>query len=470
MSEFMPRKTTSLIPALLLCGAALSVAVAQFVFGVRLQGYKAAYDGAFAVAALSQFQNEVFNGDLLPRWVASGHGGLGSPVFFFYPPGSFALATALSAPFGLSPATTIGFMGILLRAAGLLGCAAWLRLRASSRVALTGGALYVLMPYVAVAHPQIRLAFAECASAVLVPVAFLALEFGNRRPRMLIPAVALAVAGLATVHLPMTVIAGGMLLIYAAASLDRWRDASVHLARVGLGILLGLGLAGFTIAPALALLPEISQAALWDPGHEPMNNFLLDFSHGHRSFFDLFLDISLLVPVLMPCLLAFACGPPKNFGRTLSAVFVFSIFLTLPISWVVWAVPSPLRYVQFPTRVVVVISLLGGDYCAPASKLFAYVPAFDIRGGFRAGGRVDRSRSSARRRHAVWRGAHERRPPKPRRQRLGIHADRAGSSRLVSLRAGGRKLPGTGAGIHLAMRTRTSRAGNISSGGNADDI
>ncbi len=262
MPELMSRKPTSLIPPLLLCGAALSVALAQFVFGVRLQGYKAAYDGAFAVAALSQFQNEVFHGDLLPRWVASGHGGLGSPLFFFYPPGSYAFATALSAPFGLSPATTIGFTSVLLRAAGLLGCAAWLRLRASSQVALTGGALYVLMPYVAVADPQIRLAFAECASAALVPIAFLALELGRRRPRLLIPAVALAIAALATVHLPMTVIVGGVLAVYAAVSLDKRRGVSIHLAKVGYGTLLGLGLAGFTIVPALALLPNLAVGPL----------------------------------------------------------------------------------------------------------------------------------------------------------------------------------------------------------------
>ena len=289
-----------LAPALLLCGAALAVPVMQLIIGVRLEGYKAAYDGSFAVAVFSQYYNEVAHGHWLPRWVTTGHGGLGSPMFFFYPPGSFAAATILqfSLP-GLSAATIIGLMCVLFRAASIVTCALWLRLRTGTGAALTGAALYTLMPYMAVLDPQIRLAYAECASAVLVPVAFLAVDLGIRNRHLMIPLVALAMALLAVIHLPMTVLMGSLLGIYSLVCLDDWRSPTLRVFRVFAGILLGLGLAGFTIIPALALLPAITQQALWDPGHQPQNNVLFDVTSLHPSFFSLFEDLSALVPLIL---------------------------------------------------------------------------------------------------------------------------------------------------------------------------
>ena len=357
---------------LLLCAAALAVAVVQLTIGVRLEGYKAAYDGSFAVAVFSQYYNEVAHGHWLPRWVTTGHGGLGSPMFFFYPPGSFAAATILqfSLP-GMSAATIIGLMCVLFRAASIVTCALWLRLRTGTGAALTGAALYVLMPYVAFLDPQIRLAYAECASAVLVPVAFLAVDLGIRNRRLMIPLVALAMALLAVVHLPMTVLASGLLGIYSLACPYDWRSAALHVVRVGAGILIGLGLAGFTIIPALVLLPAITQQALWDPEHQPQNNVLFDPTSLQPSFFSLFEDFSALVPLTLAL---FAVKVGGISGRQNLAVFLCllaAIFLASQLSSPIWMAPSPLRYAQYPSRLNLPISLLGAALVAYKFSDFA---------------------------------------------------------------------------------------------------
>jgi hypothetical protein len=349
-----------LAPALLLCGAALAVPVMQLIIGVRLEGYKAAYDGSFAVAVFSQYYNEVAHGHWLPRWVTTGHGGLGSPMFFFYPPGSFAAATILqfSLP-GLSAATIIGLMCVLFRAASIVTCALWLRLRTGTGAALTGATLYTLMPYMAVLDPQIRLAYAECASAVLVPVAFLAVDLGIRNRHLMIPLVALAMALLAVIHLPMTVLMGSLLGIYSLVCLDDWRSPTLRVFRVFAGILLGLGLAGFTIIPALALLPAITQQALWDPGHQPQNNVLFDVTSLHPSFFSLFEDLSALVPLILALFAVRVGGISGRRNLAVLLTMLAAVFLASQLSFLVWMAPSPLRYAQYPSRLNLPISLLG---------------------------------------------------------------------------------------------------------------
>lgn len=196
--------------------AAIVVPVVQAALGEQLAGWHGAHDGSFATYTLIQFQTELAQGHGLPRWSFDGNFGLGSPIFYIYPPGAFAVAAWMGEllPW-LAVPTLLDIAGILFRVGAIATCALWLRRHTSPGSAITGGALYALMPYISVINPQVRLAFAETAAAALLPLVFLAVDLGAAEIVRTIVLVSVAMALLAVTHLPSTVLAGGVALLYA---------------------------------------------------------------------------------------------------------------------------------------------------------------------------------------------------------------------------------------------------------------
>src|SRR5579864_4820408 len=92
---------------------------------------------------LDQFARELGHGTLYPRWLPMSHHGLGSPVFYYYPP----LAYYVGSLFALAGMTTYAaliatfFSAYLLAAAGMYW---WLKPLA--RTPLIGALIYVIAP------------------------------------------------------------------------------------------------------------------------------------------------------------------------------------------------------------------------------------------------------------------------------------------------------------------------------------
>jgi hypothetical protein len=356
-------------PTLLIC-AAMLVPVVQLFVGVPMIGSHRAHDGRFAIATLEQFQAELAAGNIIPRWAVTGHAGLGSPIFFFYPPGAYFIAALLGFGLpGLPTATIIGVAQVLLRAGAMLSCFAWLRRRTTTDAALTGSALYALMPYVAVLNPQVRLAFAECAAAAFVPLVFAAIDVARGRAMMSVVLVAPAICALTAVHLPTTVLVGGLACVYSALAGETWLDRGSRTVATAAAVALGLGIAGWLLLPALGLLGTISAAALSDAAHSPENHFLLwqnAFRHAHGPLQGLLLDFSLIVPVAMSLLFGRTALRTHRTSRPLLGTFLVAVLLTLPLSEPLWTLPSPMREVQFPWRLLLPISLFASALVAIA--------------------------------------------------------------------------------------------------------
>ena len=361
-------------PMLLIC-AAMLVPIVQLVVGIPMVGSHRAHDGRFAVATLEQFEAELAAGNMVPRWAFTGHGGLGSPIFYFYPPGAYFVAALLgfSVP-GLPTATIIGIAQVLLRAGAMLSCFAWLRRRTTTDAALTGSALYALMPYVAVLNPQVRLAFAECAAAAFVPLVFAAIDVARGRAIMSVALVAPAICALAAVHLPTTVLVGGLACVYSALAGNTWLDRGSRTVATAAAVALGLGMAGWFLVPALGLLGTISAAALSDAAHSPENHFLLwhnTFRDAHGPLQGLLLDFSLVVPVAMSLLFGHAALRNHRTSWSLLGTFLVAVLLTLPLSEPLWTLRSPMREVQFSWRLLLPISLLASALVAIALPIAA---------------------------------------------------------------------------------------------------
>jgi hypothetical protein len=367
-SDQSPPPAWAMPLALLLAAAAIGVALLQQAGGVRLTGPQSSHDGAFAVATLRGFLDAQAQGDWLPRWSVIGNGGLGAPIFFFYPPGAYAAASLIAtlAP-RLPEATVIGLGIILFRLGALLSCAAWLRRRVDAPTALLGGALYALMPYVAIVNPQVRLAFAESAAAAVLPLVFLAIDAGAGRAARTILFTATAIALLAVVHLPMTVLVGGLAVAYGVFSAPAWRAAPARGAAVVAGLALGLGLAGITVLPALLLQPASQLDSHNWAIFQPENHFLFTTTHLHGTLpHDAWntKDSMNHGMVLLP-MLAGASGwwlARRAGARRPTAILptlALAVFCVTPLSAPAWEYLPALRRVQFPFRFALPISALG---------------------------------------------------------------------------------------------------------------
>ena len=387
--------------AVLLILAMLLVPIVQLVVGVSMTGMDRAHDGPFTVFTLVQFQDELRAGDLLPRWAVAGYDGLGSPIFFFYPPGAYLAAAVLGIILpGVPAAGIIGVAQVLLRILATLTCFAWLRRLTTMQAALTGSALFGLMPWVSITNPQVRLDFAECAAAALVPLVFLATDAGRGQVWRTIMLVAAAMCALTFVHLPTTVATGGLAVVYAAASGNTWRAGLGRATATTAGILLGLGLAACYVLPAISLLPEISTSALWDAHHQPEGHFILGLNTFHRS--SMLVNAGLLVPgglVVLVCGGAIIAARREHGGGgsrwrwdrargprlAVAATFALAAFMAMPISAPVWSVLTPLRLVQFPGRFLMPASLLASGLiaivlpsCRPALRFAALAVGFAL--------------------------------------------------------------------------------------------
>jgi hypothetical protein len=341
---------------------ALVVAIAQAVVGVRLVGGGASHDGAFAVGALTYFSTA--GGWLLPRWSSAGNAGLGTPLFFFYPPGAYAIAFEIGKLMpGLPAATVLGLIGILFRASAIVTSALWLRRHVSTAAAaLSGGALFALMPYISLVNPQLRMAFAEMAATVILPLAFLAIDLGHGQLTRTVMGLAPVIAALTLTHVPTAVIASGLIVVYSAFLGQGCRGAGYRSIGAISGVILGLILAAVTLVPAVCLLPEISTSMLDFPRLLPTNNFLLTrnvFIYTYSRAFGALLNINLLASVAAAVLSVRATWRTGSNPLAIVGTFVTAVLFTLPIAAPLWAIPLTSRLIQFPWRLLMPISLLG---------------------------------------------------------------------------------------------------------------
>ena len=93
---------------------------------------------------LDQFAKQIGQGILYPRWLPLSHGGLGSPVFYYYPPLAFHVGSVFALA-GLS--TYASLIALFFAAYALSGLAMYAWLRNVAERPLLGALIYVGAPY-----------------------------------------------------------------------------------------------------------------------------------------------------------------------------------------------------------------------------------------------------------------------------------------------------------------------------------
>jgi hypothetical protein len=206
---------------------------------------------------LQQFAGELGKGVGYPRWLPLSHGGLGSPVFYFYPPLAFYAASA----FTFLGIGTYGALVATFAAASLLsGLGVYLWLKGQSDKALVGALLFMIAPYQLFDFYQ-RGAIAEFVASAFMPFVLLGIRrMLGRQPNAFV-LTALSYAALTMSHLPLTLLAS--LFLFGPYALIHARASPAMLLRVGAALATGLALAAVYVIPALALESYRSSEDLW---------------------------------------------------------------------------------------------------------------------------------------------------------------------------------------------------------------
>lgn len=309
------------------------------------------------------FSEQLFSGDLYPRWLADVDAGAGSPVMFYYQPLSYYLTSPL---FLLFPDKEMFFWRVNLSNIVLIFVsffAARLYLTTvvkqhASWVPDLGALVYVSGPYFYLADIYVRGAIAESWVFVFVPVLFYGLNVIANHSIRGVFWITLGVFGIISTHIVSAVFwlpIGCLYLLFGRVQKDRLVLAAISIA-------LGLGLASGYLFTALGYL-ELANIS-WMYSLEKLSaSFLFDektlkllFALEIKFRTIIFIFVLFLILGIISFLLIVRKISRMVFFWLL--VFVFTLFMLTPLSVWFWTNLPIIYKIQFSWRLVGVLSLV----------------------------------------------------------------------------------------------------------------
>ena len=283
--------------------------------------------------------------------------GSGEPRFLFYPPLSWILGGALGSfiPWLFVP---VAFDVCVIFLAGLAMhrmAREWFEEPDASLIAVA----YAVNPYMLLTI-YVRSAFAEMLAASFLPL--LVLWIVRERParQMFVP-VALTVAGVWLTNVPAAITATYVAVLLLAMVTIRRRNSRVFVYGGG-AIAMGLLLASFYIVPVLYEKSWITVTQFLSAGVRPGENFL--FTRIGEPEHDNFLrGLSWLAVGEVVATVVGACAAMRCRGRgvklwwPLVIVAGVALVMMLPVAGLAYRLMPDLRFLQFPWRWLLVVSL-----------------------------------------------------------------------------------------------------------------
>lgn len=290
---------------------------------------------------LDQFTEQLRHGLLYPRWLPLSHDGLGSPVFYYYPPLAFYLGSAFVLA-GLS--TYAGILATFFVAFIVSGVAMylWLQDQTPAPGGLVGALIYMVAPYHAF-NFYIRGAVAESVATAVLPLVMLGLRRLSQERRGGFVLAAVAYAALIGSHLPLAMLAS--IFLIGPYALIQSRGDVRSLLPIGAALGAGIALAAIYLVPALALESYRDTAKLWHlPVLQPHNWTFWnpDFLHSQAYRAVMLIAAALAIP---------SVGLVVRYRSRWALFGLACTVIAIGVVPVLWSLPV-LRSVQFPFRLL----------------------------------------------------------------------------------------------------------------------
>ena len=354
----LPRRLNYL-PALLIgCTALLATGT------LVLRGNSCGHDFDFHLLSWMEVARAWHSGIAYPHWVQDANFGAGEPRLMFYPPASWLLGGLLGTITGWHAAPVLFVLLALLGA----GVSMYLLARewAPPISASFAACLYIANPYAMFVVYE-RSALGELLAGAWFPLMVL---FALRTRSSIAP-LGLSVAALWLTNSPAAVM-GSYLLAVLALSMWIVEGRPWPALRALGGIALGLGLAAFYIVPAAfeQRWVQIERAII--PGMRVEDSFL--FAHTRNAFHDQVLWTAswiFVAEVVVASIAAYLAWRGRGGGRVrmvLTALLPIMLLLQLPASYVIWKHTPHLKFLQFPWRWTLALSVVTCVLAAMALK------------------------------------------------------------------------------------------------------
>jgi hypothetical protein len=349
----------SQLRGVLIAGTALAASGTLIV-----RGNSCGHDFDFHLLSWMEVARAWHSGLIYPHWVQDANFGAGEPRLMFYPPVSWMLGAFLGTISGWHAAPVLFVLLALLGAGGSMYLLA--REWATPAAASFAACLYIVNPY-AIFVVYERSALGELLAGAWLPLMVL---FALRSRSSVAP-LSLSVAALWLTNSPAAVMGSYMLAIVALGMCLAERKLWPALRAAG-GMSLGLGLAAFYIVPAAfeQRWVQINRAIM--PGMRVEDSFL--FAHTGEAFHDQVLRTAswiVVVEFIAASIAAYfawrrqASTPARV---VLTALLPIILLLQLPISNALWTYAPHLRFLQFPWRWLLALSLVACVLAAMALK------------------------------------------------------------------------------------------------------
>jgi hypothetical protein len=341
--------SSSQLRSLLIVCTAL-VATGTLVF----RGNSCGHDFDFHLLSWMEVARAWQNGIAYPHWVQDANFGAGEPRLIFYPPASWLLGGLLGTISGWHAAPVLFVLLALLGA----GAGMYLLVRewAPPAGASFAACLYIANPYAMFVAYE-RSALGELLAAAWFPFVVL---FALRERSSIAP-LGLSVAGLWLTNSPAAVMGSYLLAVLA---LGMWivEGRPWPALRAMGGIALGLGLAALYIIPAAfeQRWVQIDRAII--PGMRVEDSFL--FAHTKNAFHDQVLWTAswiFIAEVAVASVAAYLAWRNRCGGRArmvLTGLLPILLLLQLPASFLIWKHTPHLKFLQFPWRWTLALSVV----------------------------------------------------------------------------------------------------------------
>lgn len=344
---------------LLIAAAGLLFAIPAFINSML-----AGHDFFFHLMFSHHFSEQLWQGELYPRWMQQMNARFGSPTFFFYAPLPYYITSLFG---GLLPGDGFGALALIFSATLALIASGitvyfWLKEFTSARFAVILAIIYMALPYHLVVDFYIRFAFAELWSFVWMPLILLLSLRINDGKLSSILWLALSLSLLILTHLPtlitfMPVFVGHFLFIP-----DKTQRKIVFAHHL-IAIVLAFGISAIYWLPAITMQEYVAIKNMFAGMYHYSNNFLLTGpGYGHSTLLWRYLTfITVLLSSLAYGAWLFSrmqthLAIRRELNYWLVVVFL-SFIMTLPVSRFFWEVIPLLQKLQFPWRFNTVLSL-----------------------------------------------------------------------------------------------------------------
>lgn len=366
------KESTFLLHLLYIVGFGLIFTAPALING-HIYGHDFKYHWVYS----KNFSEQFWQGDFYPRWLQNMNSGFGSPTFFFYAPIPYYF-TSLFGPlsrYDISSFNVLGLSSSLALIASGLTAYFWLKEIVPKNSAAIASILYMAWPYHLFIDLYVRFAFAEYWSFVWMPLILYFTIKIIRGSRLNVIGLAISFALLALTHLPSFIIFFPVPVGYALfmAGRSRWK---IVFARLSIATIIAIGLSAIYWFPAMTTQESISMDAILSDEFYYANNFLFTGPKiGHKKIFWKILELLTVVTGG----LAFCAWKISKISSEVTSrresnywmiVAMLALFMTLPLSKLVWDVLPPVQRIQFPWRFNTVLTVaITGLFALGVSRL-----------------------------------------------------------------------------------------------------